>query len=175
MFPGAPPNLVKEDPNRHDAFDPYRSASFVLQNPRPLMDNQYAVSVFKMLIAGVGGYPMGLAMAMLFPSHDINNLQGLPKNAGTMRKVAESFRLSFRQGWQSGRTFSQVGILFTASESALELATGRSNMKIAALSGCFTGAALAWGSGPGGMALGCATFTLFASAMDLAFGLHNPK
>lgn len=119
-------------------------------------------------MAGVMGYPMALAFAFLFPSHDINNLPGLGPEAKTRHKVLHSFRLSARSGMENGRTFAKMGVLWSGAECVLEVGRARSDMWNGVLAGCFTGAVLAVGAGPIAMGGGCAGLAGFAAVMDLA-------
>lgn len=89
--------------------------------PAAFMDDPRVSCVVRPAIAGIMGYPMGLAFAFLFPSHDINNMPGIGPDAKTRVKVLHSFKLSAQHGMQNGRTFAKMGLIWSASECTMEV------------------------------------------------------
>lgn len=89
--------------------------------PAALMDDPRVSCIVRPAVAGIMGYPMGLAFAFLFPSHDINNMPGVGPDAKTRVKVMHSFKLSARHGMENGRTFAKMGLIWSASECAMEV------------------------------------------------------
>ena len=64
-----------------------------------------------------------------------------------------------------------IGAVFSCTECFVEKARGRTDRWNPVVGGCITGAVLAHGSGPQGMALGCGGFAAFSYAIDaLGFG-----
>jgi len=117
---------------------------------------------------------MGIFFALLMPPSDIDT-KGLPKGAGSIRQGIHGIKQSINLGISNGRAFAKMGALFTASESVVDITTGKSSMMNALLAGGFTGAMLARGAGPAGVAMGAIGFTVFALVIDVAFGMHSPK
>jgi hypothetical protein len=65
------------------------------------------------------GYPMGIGLALLFPSQDaMHSLDDKGKKLGT--KIVESWKTSAKQGWSNGRMFAKVGLIWASSECVLE-------------------------------------------------------
>eukprot|EP01125_Pyxidicula_operculata_P020851 TRINITY_DN782_c0_g1_i3.p2 TRINITY_DN782_c0_g1~~TRINITY_DN782_c0_g1_i3.p2 ORF type:complete len:119 (+),score=12.87 TRINITY_DN782_c0_g1_i3:216-572(+) len=118
---------------------------------------------------------MGIGLAFLFPSHDINNMEGIPKDAKLFKKVGHSLKLSGQQGWSQGKTFAKIGLIWSSSECTLELIRGKTDLWNVLMAGCFTGTVLAVGGGPIAMAGGCAGFSLMSLAFEAVMGTHKPK
>ena len=70
---------------------------------------------------------MAMAFSFLFPSHDINNMPGVGPDAKTRTKVLHSFRLSARSGWENGKTFAKMGVIWSGAECVLEVVRRRSD------------------------------------------------
>ena len=81
-----------------------------------------------------------------------------------MQEVGSSSR-----SW--GKNLAVIGAVFSCTECFIEKARGRSDKWNPVAGGCITGAVLAHGSGPAGMAFGCSTFAAFSYVIEaLGFG-----
>jgi len=137
-------------------------------------ENPYLASIGRAIMAFAVGYPMGIFIALLVPPSDID-ARGLPKGAGSIRQGIHGIKQTVQQGISNGRAFAKMGFYFTATECALEIATGKSTMAHSMVSGFVTGAILAYGSGPQGVLLSGLGFSVFAAGIDMAFGTRAPK
>jgi len=153
---------------------PYQYAMFYRRTPSTPNDNPYLAAIFRVVLSGVVGYPMGIFFALLMPASDVN-LKGLPKGTGAIGQAVHGIKQQINTGISNGRAFAKMGALFTAAESVVDITTGKSSMGNAMIAGAFTGAVLAMGAGPVGVTLSALGFTAFATAIDVAFGMHAPK
>lgn len=88
-----------------------------------------------------------------------------PSDAAKM-KVMATLKEMGRNAKFYAKQFSLIGLLFSGSECAIEQIRGKSDLYNGLTAGCFTGAALAWNTGPMNMAFGCAGFAAFSLVID---------
>jgi len=62
--------------------------------------------------------------------------------------------------------FAVVGLLFAGSECIVEKTRAKHDLRNSLYAGCFSGAALAYKTGPRGMCTGCAGFAAFSVLID---------
>ena len=123
------------------------------------------------VISGVVGGALGMVVgAVLVPfgsalqTEEFNNLPLRQQFRRGMKEVGSSSR-----SW--GKNLAVIGAVFSTTECFVEKARGRTDRWNPVFGGCITGAALAHGSGPQGMAIGCGGFAAFSYAIDaLGFG-----
>lgn len=91
--------------------------------------------------------------------------------------VGQKWRLGMIDTWrssvQSAKNFAVIGGIFSATECVIEKARAKSDLSNGLYAGCLTGGAVAWRGGPGAMALGCAGFAAFSTAIDYFTGRHT--
>ena len=123
------------------------------------------------VISGVVGGGCGLVLGgVLVPfgsalqTEEFNNLPMKQQFRRGMQEVGTSSR-----SW--GKNLAVIGAVFSCTECFVEKARGRSDRWNPVAGGCITGAVLAHGSGPTGMAFGCGTFAAFSYVIEaLGFG-----
>ena len=123
------------------------------------------------LMSGVVGGACGLVLGgVLVPfgsalqTEEFNNLPLKQQFRRGMQEVGSSSR-----SW--GKNLAVIGAVFSCTECFIEKARGRSDKWNPVAGGCITGAVLAHGSGPAGMAFGCSTFAAFSYVIEaLGFG-----
>ena len=104
--------------------------------------------------------PFGSALQ----TEEFNNLPMRQQFRRGMQEVGTSSR-----SW--GKNLAVIGAVFSCTECFVEKARGRSDRWNPVAGGCITGAVLAHGSGPTGMAFGCGTFAAFSYVIEaLGFG-----
>jgi len=135
--------------------------------------------VTQSLIAVVGGGVMGLLFGVFMGSMDTgaggNALLGgvrVEPDKSALQVVREMGRSVRVKSVSYAKSFAWMGFLFAGSECVVEKWRGRTDMANSVSAGCFTGAALAYGSGPKGMCFGCAGFAAFSALIDKVMGRH---
>lgn len=127
--------------------------------------------VVRSILSGIGGGVMGLGFGVFFGSMEgsgggvyspmiIDEKKTVRQVMKEMAKNIGSKSLSYAKG------FSVVGLLFAGSECVVEKFRAKHDLRNSAYAGCFSGAALAYKTGPRGMCTGCAGFAAFSVLID---------
>ena len=128
----------------------------------------------KLVISGVMGFGLGGMFGIFMSSmrYDTPLSAGLPGGVGTTSTLStrEQLRAGFkdmgRSAYSSAKNFGYIGAIYAGSECAIEGFRAKNDLVNGASAGCFTGAFLAKGAGPQAMAIGCAGFAAFSTAID---------
>ena len=89
-----------------------------------------------------------------------------------MQTLKSAARTSVQRAGSYARGFAVFGALYTGSECVIEQTRARHDIYNTAYAGCFTGGFMARGSGPTGMAIGCATMSALSICMDRFMDIH---
>lgn len=135
-----------------------------------MMDDTMNNCAVKTVLATVMGSVLGAAMGIFFGAFEpmapgdekLSIVQSL-KNAG---------RTSLQRAGSYAKGFAVFGALYSGSECVIEQTRARHDIYNSAGAGCFTGGVMARGSGPQGMAVGCATMGALSVCMDKFMDLH---
>lgn len=160
--------MGEEEEDRHwsEPLNPLKS----VREPKPpefnLTDSWQLICGMKAAGAGVLSGAMGGAMGLLFQNYDNMIIKDdLP--------IKQQLRMLSKFAWQGARPWAKnfmfFGLWYSGMECASEHARGRSDVYNHVIAGCFTGAALAWQSGPSAMALGCVGIAAFSVATEAYF------
>ena len=128
--------------------------------------------------ATIGGGIMGLLFGAFMGSMDGPGgnamLSGITVEEN--KKIGQVFREMWAgmraKSWSYAKSFAWMGFLFSGSECVIEKYRAKSDIVNSVSAGCFTGATLAYGSGPKAMCIGCAGFAAFSALIDKFMGRH---
>lgn len=119
--------------------------------------------LMKATVMGAGGGVLGLVLgAFLFTMRPADVDTTLPLRQ-QMRQAYKGFGTEARKSMVG---FAKIGFLYSLIDCCIARARAKQDIPTALYTGCLTGAALAWRSGPSGMAAGCAGFGAFSAAME---------
>lgn len=116
-----------------------------------------------MLTHGVMGTLFG-AFTGLFLSSMSHSDHTLAPTANSVRQVLKEM---LSKTGATAKSFGMIGALFSGAECVVEGWRGKHDVFNVMAAGCWTGAFLSRHSGPSGMAVGCAGFSAFSTAIEL--------
>jgi mitochondrial import inner membrane translocase subunit TIM22 len=85
----------------------------------------------------------------------------------TRQQVVAGFKDMGRSAFSSAKNFGKIGAIYSGTECAIEGLRAKNDMYNAVGAGCLTGAGLAYQAGPQAMAVGCAGFAAFSTAIEI--------
>ena len=124
--------------------------------------------LLKSILAGCGGFVMGMAMGVMFAPLETTQAELAAQNKGWKDQFRATGIAMKTKSTEFGRSFGKIGFLFAGSECVIEKARGSHDMYNSVGAGCFTGGVLARSGGPQSMVAGCAAFAAFSAAIDTA-------
>ena len=169
--PPAIPSGFKAAPADAEAFNPYDPN---VQTVRDVLDS----CAFKTVTAGVGGYVVGAGIGMFFASMDVGmpygGLPGAAPVPGMHVNRATSFRGTLAEmktvlktrAMSTAKNFAMVGMMFSATECAIESYRGQKDATNPVAAGCLVGGALGLRAGPTAAVGGCAMFAAFSALIE---------
>ncbi|ROW09176.1 hypothetical protein VPNG_05699 [Cytospora leucostoma] len=130
----------------------------------------------KTIMSGVAGFGLGgifgifmASMAYDTPYHTAATA-GASQMPNSQMPWKQQLKMGFKdmgsRSWSTAKNFAMVGALFTGIECGIEGYRAKNDIGNGVAAGCLSGAILARGSGPQGMAVGCAGFAAFSAAID---------
>lgn len=128
----------------------------------------------KLAISGVMGFGLGGMFGIFMASmrYDTPMSSGLPGGVGTISDLPmrQQLKLGFkdmgRSAYSTAKNFGYIGAVFAGTECAIEGFRAKEEITNGTAAGCITGAFLARNAGPQAMAVGCAGFAAFSTAID---------
>uniref|UniRef100_A0A6T7UYM8 Mitochondrial import inner membrane translocase subunit TIM22 n=1 Tax=Pyramimonas obovata TaxID=1411642 RepID=A0A6T7UYM8_9CHLO len=145
----------------------------VMPTPDQIVGNDFFNDscIARFFIAGIGGAVLGAGMGVLFGSMGDMNL---PDPDAPKLPISQHVKNYAKNALHAGKTWGKgmmaFGAVYSASECAFEKARAKHDIYNAGYAGCFTGAALAYKSGPQAMAMGCGSIAAFSMAIDKFMG-----
>lgn len=152
-------------PGSPDPNDPNAKA---LKMMNGLAESCYA----KTVMSGVAGFGLGGVFGLFMASMAYDTPYHTAGAGATQTTIPwrQQLRTGFKdmgaRSWSTAKNFAMVGSLFTGIECGIEGFRAKNDIGNGIAAGCMSGAILARGSGPQGMAVGCAGFAAFSAAID---------
>ncbi|KAI9229153.1 MAG: mitochondrial inner membrane translocase subunit Tim17/Tim22/Tim23/peroxisomal protein PMP24 [Piptocephalis tieghemiana] len=118
--------------------------------------------------ACAGGFGIGLLFGLLMTSFDVNPPTAAEAKVApsTGQQAKQIIREMGTKSYSMGKSFAVVGAIFTGVECTIEGYRAKNDLYNSASAGCVTGAILGRKNGPKAVALGCAGFAAFSTAID---------
>eukprot|EP00743_Colponemidia_sp_Colp-15_P007235 GILK01007812.1.p1 GENE.GILK01007812.1~~GILK01007812.1.p1 ORF type:complete len:211 (-),score=16.04 GILK01007812.1:148-753(-) len=141
--------------------------------PAPAVNPMWVTEtcVFKSALAAVLGGGLGIMLGLFMGSLDSMNTN--PESSDWKKEVKEGYKAMGRRALSNAKSFAMVGSVYSAVECSISSARGRQDFLNTASAGCITGAAFGYSGGPQGMALGCAGFVAFSTAIE--YYMHHAR
>lgn len=130
--------------------------------------------VFKTVLAGGAGFGLGAFFSLMSASFAYEDPMLRTRTAEAMnrnvqQKAGQIFKEMGRGMWTTGRSFGQVGALFSGIECVIEGYRGRNDIYNSMSAGFLAGGILARNSGPRAAVGGGLAFAAFSTAIDVFF------
>eukprot|EP00033_Pygsuia_biforma_P003876 GCRY01004244.1.p1 GENE.GCRY01004244.1~~GCRY01004244.1.p1 ORF type:complete len:170 (+),score=13.50 GCRY01004244.1:120-629(+) len=132
---------------------------------------------FKTMMSGVMGGALGGVFGGVVGIYGKSSLSVAATSASASlpklpikTQIKEALQNGKIKAKSHGKTFAKIGAYYTLAESITERIRAKHDLWNSLYAGCATGAALAVGSGPGGMCAGCAGFAAFSVVIDKFMG-----
>ncbi|KAJ3381443.1 Mitochondrial import inner membrane translocase subunit tim22 [Lobulomyces angularis] len=148
------------------------------QNPNPLTritgPSTYEQQLFsnllescptKTVISMGAGFGLGVLFSLFMSSANHETTETFHK-LSTREQLKITAKDMGRTAYSTGKNFGLVGALFASSECIIETFRGKNDLINVSSAGCVSGAILAAPTGPKGMAVGCAGFAAFSTAIE---------
>jgi import inner membrane translocase subunit TIM22 len=129
----------------------------------------------KTVMSGGMGFGMGGLFGMFMASMSYDTPYGspvmgpgnVPLNTLPLKtQLRHGFKDMGSRSWSMAKNFGKVGALFSGVECGIEGLRAKNDLVNGASAGCISGAILAKNAGPQAMAVGCAGFAAFSTAID---------
>lgn len=169
MFSGVSGGL---NPTYRTSFDVWKPP-FPARHPREqqmaaVVDSCFNKAVLGLVAGGGGGFLFGIVLGAM-PGAQMDSMdqsQKAERVTGMRPKMRLYFGETISKAKGMGRTFAGFSVLYGGSEGLIEKYRGKHDLLNAVAGGAFTGAAMAWRSGPGAMAGGAVFIGAFSFAID---------
>ncbi|KAK3279321.1 hypothetical protein CYMTET_12786 [Cymbomonas tetramitiformis] len=129
--------------------------------------------ITKGVISTVAGGAMGAVMGIVFGGGGIGAdapLTAEQMNKTVMQTLKEGAKDAGKRSWSYAKTFAGFGAVYSVSECYIEKFRAKHDIYNSGYAGCFTGAALAYKSGPAAQCFGCASVAAFSMLIDKYMG-----
>jgi import inner membrane translocase subunit TIM22 len=133
-----------------------------------VVDSCFNKAALGLVAGGGGGFLFGIVLGAM-PGAQMDSMdqtQKAERVTGMRPKARLYFGETISKAKGMGRTFAGFSILYGGSEGVIEKYRGKHDLMNAVAGGAFTGAAMAWRSGPGAMAGGAVFIGAFSFAID---------
>lgn len=169
MFAGVGGGLT---PNYRTTYDVWKPPFPPRQNLErqlaAVTDSCFNKAVLGLVAGGGGGFLFGIVLGAM-PGAQMDSMdqtQKAERVTGMRPKMRLYFGETISKAKGMGRTFAGFSVLYGGSEGIVEKYRGKHDLMNAVAGGAFTGAAMAWRSGPGAMAGGAVFIGAFSFAID---------
>jgi import inner membrane translocase subunit TIM22 len=123
-------------------------------------------------ISGAMGGLMGVAFGVFMSSMEnagggMEGSMAAAEESRPTRVVIREMLVNMRSRSLSyAKGFATMGFLYSGAECVVEKYRGRHDKMNSVYAGCIAGGVMAHSAGPGGMAIGCASFAAFSAAIE---------
>jgi len=142
-----------------------------LMGSLPVDQNNCAI---RTVFSFVGGGVMGFVFGPFLSGFGSSPLDYDP-NVSLKTKIIQGWKGMASAGWRMAKMFASVGVVFAASECAIEKTRGAHDQWNGIASGCLTGALISAPGGVQAMGLGCLGFAAFSAGIDWIMRGDDPR